>query len=162
MPGRVSEGRGPRLCMHIVQAQDVMGFHTGLAAGLVTGQIPLTEAECLIHPSLLHPSIPGTGLGSRNSRQQENNSTDCGGADSLGTVGCHGNRRKLILGSGTYPLWSLGAPPAFTSSQPTPFPGCAGMHREADREVLSLTWLIAPRTSVSLPSTLGRVLPILA
>lgn len=81
---------------------------------------PGGESERRIDPSLLHPSIPGTGVGSRNSRQQENNSTDCGGADSLGTVGCHGNRRKLILGSGTLPMMESGGasrcyqPPAFT------------------------------------------------
>lgn len=104
------------------------------SSGPVPGWVE-AEAQCLIDPSLLHPSIPGTGLGSRNSRQQENNSTDCGGADSLGTVGCHGNRRKLILGSGTYPLWSLGAPLKATSlllsHHPSPLPfvtmlGCTG------------------------------------
>lgn len=83
----------------------VVSFHRGLwlASPLWPSPSPGGESECLIGPSLLHPSIPGTEVGSRNSRQQENNSTDCGGADSLGTVGCHGNRRKLILGSGTYP-----------------------------------------------------------
>lgn len=106
---REREGLGTRACAGAVPA-DEGGHSCELPQRPVADDgllwprpSPGGESECLIGPSLLHPSIPGTEVGSRNSCQQENNSTDCGGADSLGTVGCHGNRRKLILGSATYP-----------------------------------------------------------
>lgn len=104
----------------------------------------------------------------RNSRQQENNSTDCGGADSLGTVGCHGNR-KLILGSGTYPRWSLGVPLDATSpllshdSSPLPPQVVLGLTGKMRAQVLGLTpglWL--PGSQLLLIPRLGAVLPILA